>query len=175
MQFDIKKDWGVYIKKKFRLSDNDFLEYCESFSMVTKKPIINVTDLMQFMNRELKPTIYTISYCLKLIQNINMIVHKTKNNHITLETYLLYIIPICQKYNVNDITIKELFDKLDKKREGKIKSDELIQILYKLNKNFTPDEIKKHVITIKKMCIKIDVNNDGFIDFNEFKNFIKKL
>ena len=63
---------------------------------------------------------------------------------------------------VNEVKLKHDFDSLDKKKKGKITKKEIRKYFRKKGKKISDSEIKE-------MIKNIDVNKDGYIDFNEFQ------
>lgn len=74
----------------------------------------------------------------------------------------LSIVKIVQE---RDIELKQRFDFFDKNGDGKITKKELKKGLMKLNE-------KSDSKTLKLMMTSADLNGDGLIDFEEFKNII---
>ncbi|KAK4263385.1 hypothetical protein QN277_028803 [Acacia crassicarpa] len=63
-----------------------------------------------------------------------------------------------------DSEVRAIFNKFDKNGDGKISSDELMEILQTLGTKTTPEEVNR-------MMNEIDKDSDGFIDFKEFAEF----
>jgi len=165
--------WYVFLKKRYRLSDDDMEEYIESFDNINGGEEITVDSLRNFIHCEIND--YWSKYeSEQLILKINGCVNGCccKKMTIDLQTYLLYIIPICNDYVITRIGIRELFNSLDKNGDGKITCDELVSVIYNVNYQFTPEEITNFTKEIKKICIMVDVNNDGYLSYDEFKKFI---
>ena len=193
-------EWYVYLKRKYDLSDDDMEEYIDSFESINKGKPISPNILADFINDEVRGEIqkksqvssnaivasssdlkfitvqgndyWTITQCKNIIKNINLKVTGKERQNLDLYTYLRYIIPICQEFVINKIGIREFFDSLDTDQNGFITCKELISVLYKVNKNFTPEDIEKHKLEIKKLCKKVDINGDGYLSYDEFSAFM---
>ncbi|KAI9126339.1 hypothetical protein K1719_002760 [Acacia pycnantha] len=63
-----------------------------------------------------------------------------------------------------DSEVRAIFDKFDKNGDGKISSDELMEMLQTLGTKTTPEEVNH-------MMNEMDKDSDGFIDFKEFAEF----
>lgn len=168
-----EKEWYTHLKKKYKLCDDDMEEYIDSFESMNKGNTVTSNILAQFINDEISGNNHLSNKeCLGVIKKINLIVKKKEKHTLDLLTYLLYIIPICQNYVINKIGIREFFDSLDTDHDDKITCHELISVLYKINKNFTPNEIEKYKIEIQNLCEGVDTDNDGIISYDEFKKFM---
>jgi len=93
-------------------------------------------------------------------------------NVLDLKTYLLYVIPKCCNHIITRIGIREIFDSMDSNFDGKITREELVSLLYKMNKQFNPTELLTYKQQIEELCNDADVDGDGFISYEEFKMFI---
>jgi calcium-binding protein CML len=100
--------------------------------------------------------------------------NSSKKRIIDLQTFMRYVIPMSNKHSVSVIEIRELFDNLDTDGDGKITCAQLINTIYKINKNFSASEMEDYRKIIKKLCKEIDSNGDGTISYEEFKEFIIK-
>jgi Ca2+-binding EF-hand superfamily protein len=167
----LEKKWYSYLKKKYNLNDDDMAEYIDSFNLINKGNIVTANILANFVNDESNNHL-AVDEMKSIISEINVDVGNKAIKTLDLKTYLLYIIPICQEYAVTRIGIRKLFDDLDSNKDGKITCKELIGILYKINKNLTPDEIANYKKEIKKACLTADTNHDGYISYSEFKAFM---
>lgn len=167
----LDQEWYSFLKKKYKLTDDDMEEYIDSFELINKGEIITPNILYNFINDELNEK-WTFAECQNIINQINLKINNKYHKILDVKTYLQYIIPICQYYGLVRISIKELFDSMDENRDGKITCNELISILYKINKNLTPKEIFIYKQQILRLCKDVDTNNDGFISYNEFKLFM---
>lgn len=178
----LENKWYSLLKKKYKLTDDDMEEYIESFKMINKGEIITCNILCNFLNEELDDKFNSVE-CKKMLIHINKKVRELNiilnpaelpnyKKYLDLQTYLMYIIPICQDYVINRISIKEFFDNIDQDQDGLITCNELISVLYKINRNFTPGEIHKYKMLIRQVCTKINTNKDGFMTYTEFKNFM---
>lgn len=173
-----EKKWYNYLKRKYKLSDDDMEEYIESFDSINKGEDITPEALKEFINCELNDQ-WSKYECDQILQSINREISrgaissaiKTKN-YIDIYAYLSYIIPICHEYVVTRIGIREIFDSLDKNGDGKITCCELISLLYNVNQHLNPDEISEYTARIKKICKIVDENGDGYISYDEFKKFM---
>jgi len=171
-----EKKWYNYLKRKYKLSDDDMEEYIESFDSINKGEDITPEALKEFINSELNDQ-WSKYECDQILQSINREVSggtlsgKTKN-YLDIYGYLSYIIPICHEYVITRIGIREIFDSLDKNGDGKITCCELISLLYNVNRHMTTDEITEYTAKIKKICKIVDENGDGYISYDEFKKFM---
>lgn len=166
-----EKNWYIYLKNKYQLTDNDMDEYIDSFDSINQGNPITISVLQEFVKNELNDA-WAKADCGLVIRNINRKIHNKNNTIIDLKTFLFYIIPICQKYIMDRISIKEFFGLLDKDKDGRITVNELIEVLYIANKNYTTQEIKDYKEEIRKLYNRMDKNKDGFITFGEFIEFI---
>lgn len=164
--------WYDYLKKKFKLSDDDMEEYIESFDTINKGEKITPNILTSFIITETNQNDWTIEDSQIIIEQINQKVNKKQSRILDLKTYLTYIIPICQNYATNRLHIREIFDMLDKNRDGKITCNDLISILYAIDKNFTPEQLEQYEKHIRNICKKVDTNQDGYLSYKEFKDFM---
>jgi Ca2+-binding EF-hand superfamily protein len=167
-----EEEWYVYLKKKFKLCDDDMEEYIDSFELINQGKDITPQILVHLINNEMPNNRWSTKECLNVIRKINKQINGNENQSLNLLTYLSYVIPICQQYVVNYIGIRDFFNELDKDNDGYITCEELTSVLYRVNKNFTPSDIKRYREEIKKICKKMDTNKDGLIDFNEFKKLM---
>jgi hypothetical protein len=155
--------------------------------LINKGANITPEILCNFINDEIKGSDedqYNVKECQDVVTKINQLVsihvnmHPHSNGHpkstINLSTYLRYIIPICQDYVVKKVGVKELFQSLDKNSDGLITAEDLMAVIYKVNKTFTANDIVNFKKEIKKMCSKADTNKDGYLSFDEFKAFMEK-
>lgn len=165
-------EWYFYFKKKYKLCDDDMEEYIRSFELINKGENIIPEILVNLINNEFPNDRWSINECINVIMKINRQINGNEKKTLDLVTYLSYIIPICQNYITNTLAIEDFFKELDKDNDGFITCNELTSVLYRVNKNFTPDDIKRYKEEIKKLCQKMDVNKDGKIDFDEFKNLM---
>lgn len=172
----IDEEWYIFLKRRYKLSDDDMHEYISAFEYINRGDRIDSEVLTNFVNDESNVgNKISKKDSLSIIRKINSQVCSTIKNYIDLKTFLLYIIPICQTYNVNRVEIKELFEELDIDGDGKITCDELISILYHINKKLTPDDIEKYKKEINNICHHVDKNKDGYISFTEFKNYMNSI
>ena len=82
---------------------------------------------------------------------------------------------------LNDEEIKEEFDLIDIDNNGIITKNEwllyyiklLSQNIYSLN-NEGPDALMKHIETFSKEFDEYDTNKNGTLNFNNYKDYIKK-
>jgi Ca2+-binding EF-hand superfamily protein len=167
-------EWFVILKKKYQLSDDDVEEYIESFELINGGNPISAKNLASLINSELRDTNISERHCLNKIVEINENINGMPKGDIDLKTYLQYIIPICQKYVIMRIGIKELFDTIDTDFDNLITCEQFISVLYKLNKKFTTEQILQYKKQLKKLCSQIDVNGNGLISYDEFKIFFVK-
>lgn len=161
----------VYLKYKYRLDNDDIEEYVDSFNTINQGADIDAISLREFIMDEIAGDLWTIDECKKIICTIN---GNTKCS-LDLKTYLLYFIPICQEYVVTRIGIREIFNNLDTNYDDKLSRDEFISFLYRLNTNFTPENLPYYKKQIKELCDKIDENHDNYISYDEFKKFILEM
>eukprot|EP01083_Nonionella_stella_P175293 610062_1 len=68
---------------------------------------------------------------------------------------------------MNEDEMKSIFDEFDEDGGGSIDADELEHALTKMGGNRTMDEVNE-------LILEIDVNNDGKVDFEEFKVMVTK-
>ena len=73
---------------------------------------------------------------------------------------------IKQEIIKNDINLEELFNQLDKKKNGKLSFNEF----KKLFKNLNIEDIKEEDITY--IMIYLDTNKDGNLQYKEFLNLL---
>lgn len=168
--------WYMYLKRKYHLSDDDMEEYIESFDIINGGENVTPESLRSFIYCETHDT-WSKYECEQVIIKINKQINGNKRPCckkiiIDLQTYLSYIIPICNDYVVTRIGIRELFDSLDKNGDGKITCEELTGLIYNVNYQLTPEEISHFTTEIKKICSLVDVDGDGYLSYNEFKKFI---
>jgi len=175
-----EKKWYIFLKRKYKLSDDDMEEYIESFDSINKGDDITPDALKEFIDCELNDQ-WSKYECDQILQSINREISRGSTdasprakakNYIDMFAYLSYIIPICHDYVITRIGIREIFDSLDKNGDGKITCCELISLLYNVNQNFNPDEIAEYTTKIKKICKIVDENGDGYISYDEFKKFM---
>jgi Ca2+-binding EF-hand superfamily protein len=169
-----EEEWYTFLKKKYKLSDEDFEEYIESFKIINNGNPITVSLLQQLVWNELREN-WSNNECLRIIQQINLKVNGKVDSIINLRTFLFYIIPICQDYIVKRINVHDLFDSLDKDRDGKISCDELMNIVYMVNKKYTHSEIEIYKKKVNEICEIIDTDKDNCIGFDEFINFLYRM
>lgn len=169
----LEQKWYTFLKRKYKLCDDDMEEYIDSFELINKGEVVTANILANFVNDENEENDkWTVNECRDIISNINLQINGRSGKILNLPTYMSYIIPICHEYAVTRIGIRELFDSLDTNQDGKISCDELISILYQINKNFTPDELLEYKKQIRNLCNKVDTNHDGYITYQEFKMFM---
>ena len=136
-----EEKWYIYLKKKYKLSDDDMEEYIESFDLINKGNDITADVLQKFIYGEIYDQ-WSKYECGLVIMQINkqlidnttgMITNRGPQprikNTLDLQGYLSYIIPICHDYVVTRIGIRELFDSLDTNLDGRITCTELISLL----------------------------------------------
>lgn len=175
MEEHVDKKWYILLKRKYKLTNDDMEEYIDSYNSINKGNRITPTILLNFINQEVdEENKWTLNETTNVIKQINKKINDKNALILDLQTYLLYIIPICQQYIINKIGINDFFNSLDTDNDGLITCKELTSILYKINKNFSPSDIKKYKKEIKQICYNADKNNDGYIDFEEFKRFMKE-
>lgn len=169
-----EKDWYVYLKNKYKLKDNDMDEYIDSFDSINRGNPITISVLQDFIYNEINEK-WSKDDCRRTIKRINLDTNKKDDTIINLKTFLFYIIPICQNYIINRISTKDLFDKLDKDGDGKITCNELTNVIYLVNKQFTVEEVKNYKEKIRKICDQIDIDDNGEITFEEFVKFLIRV
>ncbi len=165
----------VYLKYKYRLNDDDIEEYVDSFNIINKGESITSASLREFVSDEICGDSWTIDECKEILIIINKQINNKSKIMMDLRTYLLYIIPICQEYVITRIGIREIFDSLDENQDDKITCTELISLLYKINREFSLDELTDYKKQIKDLCASADTNKDGYISYEEFKSFILEM
>lgn len=175
-----EKKWYNYLKRKYKLSDDDMEEYIESFDSINKGENITPDTLKEFIECELNDN-WSRHECDQILQSINRETQRGNNstsqslkskNYLDVYTYLTYIIPICHDYVVTRIGIREIFNNLDKNGDGRITCCELTSLLYNVNQHLTSEEIAEYTARIKKICKIVDENEDGYISYEEFKKFM---
>jgi Ca2+-binding EF-hand superfamily protein len=161
----------IYLKRKYRLNDDDIEEYIDSFNIINSGEEISPKALRDFINEEAEDQ-WSISECKDTIIQINKQLNSNTSMNLDLPTYLLYIIPICCNYAIARIGIREMFDTLDSDHDNKITCKELSSLMYKINRQFSQTELESYRKQIDKLCINADTNGDGYISYEEFKKFI---
>lgn len=168
-------EFYTYLKQKYKLSNDDMSEFLESFITINRGESITPDALKAFVEDEIDDTDWHIDDCRKIIANINKKVNGKPKNIIDLKTYLTYLIPLCCNHVITKIGLREIFDTLDSDFDGKITCEELVSLLYKVNKQFEPSELLDYKKQISRLCISADKDNDGFISYEEFKSFIIEM
>lgn len=168
-------EFYTYLKQKYKLSNDDMGEFLESFMTINRGESITPDALKAFVEDEMDDTDWHIDDCRKIIANINKKVNGKPKNTIDLKTYLTYLIPLCCNHVITKIGLREIFDTLDSDFDGKITCEELVSLLYKVNKQFEPSELLDYKKQISRLCISADKDNDGFISYEEFKSFIIEM
>lgn len=168
----LDNEFFTYLKQKYKLSNDDMGEFLESFISINRGESITPFSLKAFVEDEMDDTDWHIDDCRKIIININKQVNSKPRNYIDLKTYLTYLIPLCCNHVITKTGLREIFDTLDSDFDGKITCDELVSLLYKINKQFEPSEILDYKKHISRLCMSADKDNDGFISYDEFKSFI---
>ena len=170
-----EKKWYIFLKKKYKINDDDMQEYIDSFEYINQGRDVDSQILADFLNDELDhQDFWTVHECEKIINKINYdIDHKVKR-YLNLRTYLYYIIPICQEYIINKVGIDDFFKSIDVDHDGWITCDQLVAGLYHVNKKYTDKDIDKLNVEIKNLCKKEDNDKDGYLSYDEFKNFMIK-
>lgn len=165
----------IYLKYKYRLNNDDIEEYIDSFNIINEGNRIDSVSLREFIMDEIIGDPWTKDECKEIIIRINEKINYRSVPTLDLQTYLLYFIPICQEYVVTRIGIREVFNDLDTNSDDKITREEFIEFLYRINRDFSPDELITYKKQIKKMCDDADTNHDKYISYDEFKKFILEM
>lgn len=167
------EEWYYLIRKKYKLSVDDMDEYIASYDYINGGSEITPSSLYNFIIDETNDELVTSKESRRIINKINLIACGKSKNYIDLQTYLLYIIPICNNDDcvVEKTNLRDLFDKLDKNKDNTISRDELYKVLQKINKNLTSEELQKFKNNVDTVFKKADVNNDDNLNYDEFKNF----
>ncbi len=101
----------------------------------------------------------------KAEEEVNTILKKfdfNESNAIDFSEFL--VANINYKKNLNEIKLRQIFNILDIDRNGFVTKEELIEFFHLSNDDM--DEVKE-------MIAEIDLNNDGMISFDEFKEMMK--
>ena len=195
-----ENEFYTYLKHKYRLTDADMGEFVESFIIINRGEAITATALRDFVSDEIIDVDWSLEDCKSVIVKINKEINFTgrsargasasigsseksaqdalasmnskMRNVLDLKTYLLYVIPKCCNHIITRIGIREIFDSMDSNFDGKITREELVSLLYKMNKQFNPTELLTYKQQIEELCNDADVDGDGFISYEEFKMFI---
>jgi Ca2+-binding EF-hand superfamily protein len=175
MADDHETKFYIYLKRKYKLSDDDIEEYVDSFNIINRGEDISPIVLKEFINDEADDSDWTTEECKDVIVQINKQINSKTSLFLNLHTYLLYVIPICCNWAIARIGIREMFDTLDADHDNKITCKELTGLLYKINRQFSPSELESYKNQINKLCTSADTNRDGYISYDEFKNFIFSL
>lgn len=169
-----EEEWYTYLKNKYKLTDEDFEEYIEAFKTFNNMNPITVSLLQQLIWNELREN-WSKKECLRIVQQINLDANGKTDSIISLKTFLFYIIPICQDYIINRISVHDLFNRLDKDKDGKISCEELMNVVYLVNKKYTHNEIEVCKKKVNEICKIIDTDKDNCISFDEFINFLYRM
>lgn len=161
-----------YLKRKYKLSDDDIEEFIDSFNIINEGENITAYSLKEFVNDKIDDLDWDTEDCKQIIIKINMKINSKMRNILDLRTYLLYMVPICTNSTITRIAVREIFDSLDENLDGKLTCTELISLLYKINKQFDPEELATYKKQIKNLCVKADATSNGYISYEEFKTFI---
>jgi len=171
----INKDWYIFLKKKYRITDDDMIEYIDAFEYITKKKYISAEILADFINEELNSdNRWNVSECKELIEQINLYSNRLSNKGIDIVSFINYAINACQKIKVNKISARELFDTIDVDGDGKITHDELNSLLYRLN-DVSECNIKHYKEEIEHLCKKINSTETGYFTYDDFKKLVYKI
>lgn len=165
-------EFYTYLKHKYRLTDADMGEFIESFIAINRGEPITPYALKSFVSDEIDDSNWSMDECRSIIVKINFEIHGKMRNTLDVKTYLTYVIPKCSNNVITKIGIREIFDSLDSDLDGKITCNELMSLIYKLNKQLDSVELISYKQQIEKMCQSADIDNDGFISYDEFKKFI---
>lgn len=167
----VNDSWYKFLKIKYNLQDDELEQYIDAFYDINNGNSFGPTLLSEFIKSETDEDI-SIETCREGIQKINKSVNNSGRTIIDLRTFMLYIVPLCHTQSIIKMNIRELFDSLDINQDGKLTCTEFISILYKLNKKLTPEKIHDYSTEIKKICEKVDTDGDGYISYDEFKQFL---
>lgn len=166
-----EEKWYAFLKKKYKLSDDQLDEYIDSFEMINKGNDIDMNSICFFLN-DLTIDHWNKNDCSKAIKYITKIGSGSENTAIDLKTYLFYIIPICNKQIITKVEIRELFNLIDKKHRGFVTQKEFLKIIYYVNVNPSIEVLDKYKKYFGKMFTQMDKNQDGYIEYEEFKQFL---
>ena len=171
----INKDWYIFLKKKYRITDDDMIEYIDAFEYITKTKYITAEILADFINEELNSdSRWNVSECKELIEQINLHSKRLSNKGIDIVSFINYTINVCQKIRVNKISARELFDTIDIDGDGKITQDELNSLLYRLN-DVSQNNIEYYKEEIENLCKKINSTETGYFTYDDFKKLVYKI
>ena len=100
---------------------------------------------------------------------LQQIVNETdedKNGTIELNEFLNMMASRMNEEDTPEDELFQIFKQFDKNDDGKISAAEIRYVMNYMGENLTDDDINK-------MLQVADTNNDGFVDFEEFKALIK--
>lgn len=167
----LNESWYKFLKIKYALQDDELEQYIDAFYDINNGNSFGPTYLSEFIKSETDDDV-SIETCREGIIKINKTVNNNNRSIIDLRTFMLYIVPLCHTQSIIKMNIKELFDSLDTNQDGKLTCKEFISILYKINKKITPEKINDFSTEIKNICNKVDIDGDGYISYEEFKQFL---
>jgi Ca2+-binding EF-hand superfamily protein len=167
-------NWFKFIKNKYELTDQELYEYVLAFEEINNGSSITPQSLMIFLNQVYNVNNkWTLKECEFVINVINNKVNSIDNSALlTIQTFIMYMIPFCNDIMLNPVNIRQLFDIFDQDKNGFISVKQFMNQLVKLSHVINPIDVQNYKKKLQRFINSIDVNHDNKISYDEFKEFI---